>query len=87
LQDGRGKGQAVRQVLSHHYPDSDVLVLMDADGSMSAEEAPKFVEALHKGADLVKRSRFMTGGDSYDMTALRRFGNYLMTSTVNLLCT
>jgi glycosyltransferase involved in cell wall biosynthesis len=86
LQDGRGKGQAVRQVLSHHYLDSDVLVLMDADGSMSAEEVPRFVEALQRGADVVKGSRFISGGGSYDMTALRRFGNYLMTSTVNIMC-
>jgi dolichol-phosphate hexosyltransferase len=32
LQNGRGKGQAVRQVLSNDYLDTDVLVLMDADG-------------------------------------------------------
>jgi glycosyltransferase involved in cell wall biosynthesis len=86
LQDGRGKGQAIRQVLSNDYLNSDVLVLMDADGSMAAEEVPRFVEALSKGADVAKGSRFISGGGSYDMTALRRFGNKLMTSTVNFLC-
>ena len=86
LQDGRGKGQAIRQVLSNDYLASDVLVLMDADGSMAAEEVPRFVEALSKGADVAKGSRFMSGGGSYDMTALRRFGNKLMTSAVNFLC-
>jgi glycosyltransferase involved in cell wall biosynthesis len=83
LQDGRGKGQAIRQVLSNDYLDSDALVLMDADGSMSAEEVPRFVDALSKGADVAKGSRFIHGGNSYDITATRRFGNTLMTSVVN----
>ena len=86
LQDGRGKGQAIRQVLSNGYLDSDALVLMDADGSMSAEEVPRFVEALRKGADVAKGSRFIAGGGTSDMTSTRRIGNTLMTSAVNLLC-
>ena len=74
LQDGRGKGQAIRQVLSKDYLDTDALVLMDADGSMSAEEVPRFVEALSKGADIAKGSRFIKGGGTYDMTAMRKLG-------------
>ena len=62
LQDGRGKGQAIRQVLSNDYLDSDALVLMDADGSMAAKEVPRFVEALNQGADVAKGSRFISGG-------------------------
>ncbi|MCW4000694.1 MAG: glycosyltransferase family 2 protein [Candidatus Bathyarchaeota archaeon] len=85
LQDGRGKGQAVRQVLSNDYLNSDVLVLMDADGSMSPEEVPRFVAELSKGADVVKGSRFLNGGGSHDMTAVRKIGNSIMTSTVNAL--
>ena len=54
LQDGRGKGQAIRQVLSNGYLASDALVMMDADGSMSPEELPRFVQALSDGADVVK---------------------------------
>ena len=85
LQDGHGKGQAIRQVLSNSYLDSDVLVLMDADGSMSPEEVPRFVEALRGGADVVKGSRFIDGGGTYDMTATRRIGNALMAFAVNIL--
>lgn len=54
LQVGRGKGQAVRQVLSNDYLDTDALVLMDADGSISAEEIPRFIEELAKGTDIAK---------------------------------
>ena len=85
LQVGRGKGQAVRQVLSNDYLDTDALVLMDADGSMSAEEIPRFVEALAKGTDIAKGSRFIKGGGTHDMSALRRFGNTIMTSVVNFM--
>jgi glycosyltransferase involved in cell wall biosynthesis len=85
LQDGCGKGQAVRQVLANDYLNSDALVLMDADGSMSPEEIPRFVQALHDGADVVKGSRFIAGGGSYDITKIRKIGNTLMTSTVNKL--
>jgi glycosyltransferase involved in cell wall biosynthesis len=85
LQQGRGKGQAIRQALEHDYLDAEVLVLMDADGSMSPDEIPRFVEALRSGADVVKGSRFVSGGGSYDMTRLRRFGNSMMTFAVNML--
>jgi len=85
LQDGRGKGAAVRQVLAKGYLDVEALVLMDADGSMSPQEVPRFVEALHNGADVVKGSRFVSGGGSGDMTFARKIGNGLFTSCVNLL--
>jgi glycosyltransferase involved in cell wall biosynthesis len=85
LQEGRGKGQAIRQALENDYLDADILILMDADGSMSPTEVPRFVEALRTGADIVKGSRFIVGGGSYDMTALRRFGNSVMTTVVNTL--
>ncbi len=84
LQDGRGKGQAIRQVLNRQYLDTDVLILMDADGSMSPEEVPRYVAALYRGADVVKGSRFLAGGGTDDMNSLRRMGNAIMTSAVNL---
>jgi glycosyltransferase involved in cell wall biosynthesis len=85
LQTGNGKGAAVRQVLSNGYLDVDAMVLMDADGSMSPEEVPRFVEALSNGFDLVKGSRFAEGGHTYDMSILRRIGNTFFIAVVNLL--
>jgi glycosyltransferase involved in cell wall biosynthesis len=85
LQVGRGKGQALRQVLSNDYLGTDALVLMDADGCMSAQEIPRFVEALAEGTDIAKGSRFIEGGGTHDMSALRRFGNTIMTSVVNFM--
>jgi glycosyltransferase involved in cell wall biosynthesis len=85
MQDGRGKGQAIRQVLNNDYLSSDALVLMDADGSMSASEVPRFVEALVNGADVAKGSRFIEGGGTEDMTGFRKIGNTLMTKAVNII--
>jgi glycosyltransferase involved in cell wall biosynthesis len=85
LQDGHGKGQAVRQALKNDYLNADAFVLMDADGSMCPEEIPRFVEALHNGADVVKGSRFVAGAGTYDITLIRRFGNALITAVVNIL--
>jgi glycosyltransferase involved in cell wall biosynthesis len=84
-QAGLGKGNAVRQVLTKGYFDVDALVLMDADGSMAPEEIPTFIEALASGADVVKGSRFLKGGRTYDMSLTRRIGNGLMMISVNLL--
>ena len=78
LQDGQGKGGAIRQVLSNRYFDVDAMVLMDADGSMDPAEIPAFIEALNSGADIVKGSRFLKGGRTYDMNATRRFGNSIL---------
>jgi glycosyltransferase involved in cell wall biosynthesis len=85
LQNGKGKGTAIRQGLNNGYLDADAVVMMDADGSMDPKEIHNFVEALNYGADIVKGSRFMKGGYSFDMDSLRRFGNMLMVGVVNLL--
>ena len=84
-QYGLGKGNAVRQVLGNGYFDVDALVLMDADGSMAPEEIPVFMKALNSGADVVKGSRFMKGGSSYDMSLMRRIGNGLLMICTNIL--
>jgi glycosyltransferase involved in cell wall biosynthesis len=84
LQEGRGKGNAVSQVFCNGYLDVDAVVLLDADGSMRPEEIPLLVEKLASGADLAKGSRFIEGGYSDDLCLLRRFGNFLFLSLVNL---
>jgi glycosyltransferase involved in cell wall biosynthesis len=85
LQVGQGKGSAIRQVLSNSYFDVDAMVLIDADGSMDPAEIPAFIEALNSGADIVKGSRFLKGGHTYDMDAIRRCGNSILMFCVNFL--
>jgi glycosyltransferase involved in cell wall biosynthesis len=84
LQGGNGKGNALRQAFNHDGLDSDVIVIMDADGSMSPKEIPRFLEVLESGADVVKGSRFMPLGYSEDMNFIRRIGNHFFLLLVNL---
>lgn len=85
MQEGQGKGSAIRQVLTNNYFDVDALVLMDADGSMDPAEIPRFIDALNSGADIVKGSRFLEGGHTFDMDTTRRFGNSMLMFVLNLL--
>ena len=81
----QGKGDAIRQVLNNRYIDVDAIVMMDADGSMDPAEIPSFIEALNSGADIVKGSRFLKGGRTYDMDGFRRCGNSMLMFAINFL--
>jgi len=83
LQKGNGKGAALRQAFNHDGLDGDVVVIMDADGSMDPKEIPLFIDALDSGADLVKGSRFLRYGYSEDMNMIRWIGNRFFVSLVN----
>lgn len=81
MQQGKGKGDAMRT--GAEASTGDLIVMMDADGSMSPEEIPRFLYFLGDGYDFVKGSRFMGGGGSLDITRLRRFGNQALMRMVN----
>jgi hypothetical protein len=80
---GRGKGAALRAGFA--AATGDCIVMLDADGSMDPAEMTRFLAVLATGFELVKGSRFIAGGDSTDITGLRRFGNRVLRSTVNVL--
>jgi glycosyltransferase involved in cell wall biosynthesis len=82
-QDGHGKGNAL--VCGFAAARGDIVVMLDADGSTDGAEIPHFVQALRDGVDLAKGSRFTGGGGSADITFLRRVGNRMLCSLVNLL--
>jgi cellulose synthase/poly-beta-1,6-N-acetylglucosamine synthase-like glycosyltransferase len=81
-QRGQGKGSALRQAFC--ALESDIVVMMDGDGCMQAEEIPRLVEAVVSGADIAKGSRFLRGGGSHDLSTIRKFGNLLFVTIVNL---
>src|ERR1700674_1854904 len=83
LQDGRGKGNAL--ACGFAAASGDIIVMLDADGSTDPAEIPMFVEALMAGHDFAKGSRFAPGGDSADITGLRRLGNRALSLLVNVL--
>jgi glycosyltransferase involved in cell wall biosynthesis len=82
-QTRRGKGNAL--TCGYAACEGDIIVTLDADGSMDGAEIPRFVEALCDGADFVKGSRHMDGGGSIDFTAVREWGNRSLTWLVNRL--
>jgi glycosyltransferase involved in cell wall biosynthesis len=68
-----GKGAALRSGLEAAR--GDLLIIMDADGSMDGADIELIRDQLVAGADYVKGSRFAEGGGSTDITRLRRFGD------------
>lgn len=78
-----GKGHALRA--GFRAATGDIIVAIDADGSMSPREIPAFLYFLENGFDFVKGSRFMGGGASLDITRLRRLGNRALLAVANQL--
>lgn len=78
-----GKGNALRTGME--AATGDILVQVDADCSEDPAEINAFVGALLAGADYAKGSRFIQGGGTSDMPALRRWGNWALTMLVRLL--
>ena len=82
-QTRKGKGNAL--ACGFAACTGDIIVMIDADGSTDPAEIPLFVKQLVEGADFVKGSRFSAGGDSHDITPLRKLGNDGLSLVVNVL--
>jgi glycosyltransferase involved in cell wall biosynthesis len=83
LEPRRGKGAAL--MAGFEAARGDIIVMLDADGSMDPDEIILFVAAMMSGADFVKGSRFIQGAGTVDMTAIRMLGNWGLTMAVRLL--
>ncbi|GAA4979963.1 glycosyltransferase family 2 protein [Kineococcus glutinatus] len=83
LQNRRGKGNAM--ACGFAAVTGDIVVMLDADGSADPREIPAYVAALTAGADFAKGSRFIAGGGSSDITALRKAGNWCLNTAANVL--
>lgn len=57
LQQGRGKGAAIRS--DFIAATGDIVITMDADGSTDPQEIPAFIGTLVSGADFAKGARFL----------------------------
>jgi len=79
----RGKGAAMLTGL--HYATGDIIVFLDADGSMNPEEIGEFCSAFTSGSEVVKGSRHLAGGGSDDFTWVRKLGNGVLTRIANSL--
>lgn len=82
-QGRKGKGNAL--AAGFEAATCDLIVMIDADGSMDPGEIDAYLEPLLNGADYVKGSRFMRGGGSDDITPIRRAGNWFLNTLTNIL--
>ncbi len=81
-QEGKGKSDAVRCGIQAAV--GDYVLIMDADGSHDPADIPRFVDLVRNGYDLVKGSRYLPGGASYDHTPLRRVLVWVTDAVANL---
>ncbi len=82
-QAGRGKGDALKTGIA--MAGGDIIVTMDADGSMDPRDIDAAIELLLQGDHFVKGSRCLPGGGSDDFTPVRRAGNAFLTSATNAM--
>jgi glycosyltransferase involved in cell wall biosynthesis len=78
-----GKGAALQAGFA--AATGDIVVMLDADGSMHPAEISRYIALLSSGFDLIKGSRFMAGGASTDITRLRRLGNRGLLALTNVI--
>jgi glycosyltransferase involved in cell wall biosynthesis len=79
----QGKGAALRAGFA--AATGDVIVMIDADGSMDPLEIDTFVALIARGFDVVKGSRNSCGGGSADLTFVRGLGNWMFVRLANAL--
>src|SRR5437879_1041840 len=86
-QTRKGKGNAL--ACGFLAATQDIIVMFDADGSADPAEIPAFVDALVRGADFAKGTRFhrelteLSGSE--DITGLRTAGNAVLNGLSNVL--
>jgi glycosyltransferase involved in cell wall biosynthesis len=76
-----GKGSAVRAGFAEAR--GDLIVMLDADGSMDPSEICRHLMPLEDGYDLVKGSRFLRSGGTTDISRIRALGNLGLVALVN----
>ena len=84
VQDGIGKGDAVRKGFS--YAKNDVLMILDADLTVPPEDLPKFFEAIVSGkGEFINGSRLVYQMEKEAMRFLNLLGNKFFSKTFTYL--
>jgi ubiquinone/menaquinone biosynthesis C-methylase UbiE len=74
IQDGKGKGDAVRKGFTHAT--GDILMILDADLTMPPEDLPKFYDAIASGkGEFINGSRLVYPMEEEAMRFLNLIGN------------
>lgn len=68
-----------------HLIKSDYVITFSPDGNSPPEYIPKLIDKINEGYDMVIGSRYYQGAKSKDDDVITAFGNWLFTTTINLL--
>lgn len=82
-QQRRGYGSAMAYGLQQAK--GDIVVEFTPDGNSIPEDIPRIIAKVNEGYDLVVGSRYLKGARSDDDDWLTALGNWLFTTTVNVL--
>ncbi len=63
----------------------DVLITFSPDGNSVPDRIPPLVAKMKEGYDMIIVSRYLEGAKSYDDDRITSFGNWLFTTTINVL--
>jgi glycosyltransferase involved in cell wall biosynthesis len=63
----------------------DIVVTFSPDGNCIPEVIPELIAKVREGYDMVIASRYAKGAKSQDDDAMTAFGNWLFTTTINVL--
>ncbi len=83
LYDDIGKGSALVKGLK--AANGSIQISMDADLSHKPAELKLLIAGIETGYDICMGSRFIMGGGSEDMPLLRKFGNKVFVTLVDLI--
>ncbi len=83
IYDRIGKGSALIRGLNAAR--GDVIVSMDADLSNEPKELGLLIDSIRIGYDVCMGSRFMSGGNSEDISLVRKLGNRFFVTMVNII--
>ena len=83
VQQKKGMRNAYMEALPHVT--GDVILTFSPDGNSIPELIPVCIDKMKEGYDMVIVSRYAEGAKSYDDDAITSFGNWLFTTTINLL--
>jgi SAM-dependent methyltransferase len=84
VQDGKGKGDAVRTGFSHAK--NDVLMILDADLTVPPEDLPKFFDAISRGkGEFINGSRLVYQMEKEAMRFLNLLGNKIFSRAFTYL--
>jgi glycosyltransferase involved in cell wall biosynthesis len=82
-QKSTGLTNAYREALEHVT--GDIVVTFSPDGNSLPERIPDLLAKMEEGYDMVIVSRYTEGAKSEDDDAVTAFGNWLFTTTINVL--